>query len=434
VARVTIEVDLPPGVEITAYERYQDGHGFEVRWPFPEHCRCERCGHEERAHIEFKTTPQAIRDLDVWGQPSFWIYQAPFHRCGRCAYRQHLIPPFKRKDVSYTYRFEHFVLRSLIGSTAEEVARRLGISAETVERIMEYQLAEERQIDPTRVITDIGLDELSLKKRHRLYVTLMTDLSDPERPQILAVERGKDTAAAQKCLDRLTEEQRQQIRTHRVDMGAVYPAVCAARLKNSRAVTDRFHVAKKFNEVVDALRKKKTREYKATLNKAERKAFRSQMWVFRRDPESLTAEEKQALEGLSETLPELEELYRLRVRFKEIFDTARDRTTAARWLRKLRGEAERLGLDLGPFFETYDRWKTEILNYFDARQTSAAVEGINNKARVITKRTYGLKSARSLWDRLILDLNRASEAIGRTIEQIRQIAKGLTVFFDPSRA
>ena len=40
--------------------------------------------------------------------------------------------------------------------------------------------------------------------------------------------------------------------------------------------------------------------------------------------------------------------------------------------------------DLGSFFETYDRWKTEFLNYFDARQTSAAVEGINNKARVIT--------------------------------------------------
>ena len=35
-----------------------------------------------------------------------------------------------------------------------------------------------------------------------------------------------------------------------------YPAACATRLKNSRAVTDRFHVAKKFNETVDALRKK----------------------------------------------------------------------------------------------------------------------------------------------------------------------------------
>jgi hypothetical protein len=57
VASVTIEVDLPPGVEITGYERHQDGHGFEVRWPLPERRRCERCGHEDRAHIEFKTSP-----------------------------------------------------------------------------------------------------------------------------------------------------------------------------------------------------------------------------------------------------------------------------------------------------------------------------------------------------------------------------------------
>lgn len=110
-------------------------------------------------------------------------------------------------------------------------------------------------IDPERVITDIGLDELSLKKRHRLYVTLMTDLSDPSQPKVLAVARGKDTAAALKCLDQLSEEQRQQVRTHRVDMGSASPAACAARLKHSRAVTERFPVAKKFNEVVDGLRK-----------------------------------------------------------------------------------------------------------------------------------------------------------------------------------
>src|SRR3954447_16216268 len=176
-----------------------------------------------------------------------------------------------------------------------------------------------------------------------------------------------------------------------------------------------------------------TREHKAKLNRAERKAFRSQMWAFRRDPESLTTEEQQALEGLFETIPDLKELYRVRLRFKEIFDTARDRTTAARWLRQLRRETEELGLDLGPFFETYDRWKTAILNDFDARQTSAAVEGINNKARVITKRAYGLKSADGLWDRLILDLNRASEAVGSSIEQIRRMAHGLKALFDWSR-
>jgi transposase len=169
------------------------------------------------------------------------------------------------------------------------------------------------------------------------------------------------------------------------------------------------------------------------LTKSERKAFRSQMWAFRRDPGGLTPEEQRALEGLFETIPKLKELYRVRLRFKAIFDTAPNRTTAARWLRGLRREAERLGLDLGSFFATYDRRKTEILNYFDARQTSAAVEGINNEARVITKRAYGLKSADSLWTRLILDLNRASEAIGWSIERIRQMTQGLKALFDPSR-
>ena len=53
------------------------------------------------------------------------------------------------------------------------------------------------------------------------------------------------------------------------------------------------------------MRKNITREYKAKLTKDQRKAFRSQMWAFRRDPESLSAEEKQALEALFEKIPAL---------------------------------------------------------------------------------------------------------------------------------
>ena len=51
-----------------------------------------------------------------------------------------------------------------------------------------------------------------------------------------------------------------------------------------------------------ACTKNVTREYKAKLTKDQRKAFRSQMWAFRRDPESLSAEEKQALEALFEKM------------------------------------------------------------------------------------------------------------------------------------
>jgi hypothetical protein len=157
------------------------------------------------------------------------------------------------------------------------------------------------------------------------------------------------------------------------------------------------------------------------LSKAQQERFRSLMWEFRRDPKDLKPEQREGLDRLFAEVPVLKDVYDVRVRFKEIFDTAPDRATAEEQLAELRARTESLGLDFGKFWTTYDNWKEGILNYFDERYTSAAVEGINNKARVITKRCYGVKSSGTLWNRLILDLNRASEAVGRTIGELREI-------------
>jgi transposase len=176
--------------------------------------------------------------------------------------------------------------------------------------------------------------------------------------------------------------------------------------------------------------KKITHGYKKKLTKAQRKEFRSLMWEFRRDPSSLTGEEKAKLAKLFEQLPELGKLYDLRVEFKRIFDETQDRHEAelalTAWIVKL--------LEAFPemdqaFVKTYERWQEEILNYFDGRHTSGVVEGINNKARVITKRAYGLKTASSLWTRLVLDLNLAAEAVGPTIQAIRTIATAFRPIF-----
>src|SRR6516165_2630721 len=255
-ANVTIDIDLPEGVTITSYERCGEAHGFEVDWAWPELCCCQRCGHEEKARWEQTGKARVLRDLDVCGQPGFWTYPAAFHRCERCHHRQDLIPPFKRKDASYTYRFEQHVVRLLIGSTGQEVARRRGISAETVTRIVKQQLSAAKVVDPERVITDVGMDEISLKKRHKLYVTILTDLTRPEHPEVLAVMPGRDEAAATKCLECLTPPQRAGVRSYRVDMGPAYNSVCARLLPKAAGVIDRFHVAKLWNDAIDGERKK----------------------------------------------------------------------------------------------------------------------------------------------------------------------------------
>ena len=53
------------------------------------------------------------------------------------------------------------------------------------------------------------------------------------------------------------------------------------------------------------------------------------------------------------------------------------------------------------------------------------MEGISNKARVTTKRCYGVKSSGTLWNRFILDLNRAPEAVGWSIAELREIVTSL---------
>jgi transposase len=128
-------------------------------------------------------------------------------------------------------------------------------------------------------------------------------------------------------------------------------------------------------------------------------------------------------------LPRLRALYEIRVRFQEVFDTAPDRRQALRSLVALWLDILDDFPEMEPFIRTFETWQEEILNYFEARQTSGPVEGINNKARVIVKRSYGLKSADSLWSRLILDLNRGRDVVLHTIGQIQELVAGFRAIF-----
>jgi transposase len=253
---VEIEVDLPEGVRVRGYERHKGAHVFEVDFDLPAQFTCPKCCRESETLVKLKNEIVPVRDLDLFGQPSFWVYQPPLHQCPHCRQRTQLPTPFKRPRAAYTYRFEEQVLELLVGLSVEEVARRLGVSAEMVEGILEHRLSAERTVPAEALITSIGLDELSLKKRHKLYVTVMSDLSDPKHPRVLAVVQGRDRAAAEKCLALLTPQQRAGIRSHRTDMSAVYPLVCSEQLPHSQLVLDRFHVAKHLGELVDRVRKK----------------------------------------------------------------------------------------------------------------------------------------------------------------------------------
>ena len=218
-ANINIDIDLPEGVEITGYERCGDGHGFEVTWPWPERCRCQRCGHEDQARLEQSGKQRVVRHLDVWNQPSFWIYEGVFHRCGHCHHRQDLIPPFKGKETSYTYGFEEHVVRLLIGSTEQDVARRLGISAETVGRIVKNQLQDAKTIDPCGDCRcRHGRDQPEEAAQAVRDAADGPDRSGPPAAVGGKARSGRSGGAGLPGVP--SAAQREQVRSYRVDMGA----------------------------------------------------------------------------------------------------------------------------------------------------------------------------------------------------------------------
>jgi hypothetical protein len=131
-------------------------------------------------------------------------------------------------------------------------------------------------------------------------------------------------------------------------------------------------------------------------------------------------------------LPELERVYWFRWGVPEVLDLATDEVDAAEQLaeyRSLLDEEDEGDAALLEFFATSEEHRAGIRASFAEGKTRGVAEGLNNKARVITKRCYGVKDTQTLWDRLCLDVNWASKAIGWTVQQMHRLANCIRAKF-----
>ena len=153
------------------------------------------------------------------------------------------------------------------------------------------------------------------------------------------------------------------------------------------------------------------------------------MHDFRRRPQDLKPEQTKELETLFNRVPVLGQIYHQRWEATAIFDTAPDRQTAEKQLREWIATMRTTGLDWQPFITMLENHWDGILAYFDEGRSSGPVEGINTKLRVITRRSYGIKSVNTLWTRVLLDVNWAAKKVGEAIADIRQLVGRIQAYF-----
>jgi transposase len=190
-------------------------------------------------------------------------------------------------------------------------------------------------------------------------------------------------------------------------LGAIADFLAAHSDVEAKVVIDRFHVARNYRNDFDKLRKQELRRLRQELPEATYKEVCHGLhWVLRHNYANLNDDDKVRLRRLFQYAPRLQQAYTLREELTAIFNRSLSLTEGRRRLEKWAAKVKRSALAcFNKFLKILHNHLDKIANYFDRRASSGFVEGINNKLKTITRRSYGLKRVDSLFRRLWLDLH-----------------------------
>jgi transposase len=258
----------------------------------------------------------------------------------------------------------------------------------------------------------LGIDEISLRKGGKRFVTIISAKTSTEELKIITVIEGRDEEAVSSFLITIPEEVKVKIETVCIDMSHAYRNAAEKELPHAKIVADRFHVAKAYRKRFDKLRKKELARLKEELPEEDQEQIKGTMWALRKNGDSLDETEEESLAGIFQYSEALGEAYRLREDLTKIFDSDINRNEAKEQIDKWKKDVRESGLGCyDSFLTTLDTWEPYILNYFDERLSSGFVEGANNKAKVLKRRCYGIKSALNFFKRFALDVNLAPKLL-----------------------
>lgn len=343
------------------------------------HCGCLSMNvHQEES--------RCIRNLDVWGRKTFLHFSSRRFKCEDCdkVFTEQL--SFVDSHRRQSSAFEMHVYKSCLASTRKSVAIRELLSHSTVKEIFNRLAALKTKSTSCNTIRVLGIDEISLKKRHRQFVLVLSDIS---RKCVLAVLPDREKKTLEIWIESLSPQSQKSIRFVSIDMWKPYYQAARSKLPHAKVVVDRFHVMKQLNIRLTKLRT----TYQKQCDPETQKLLKGSRWILVRNRSELSKKQEDQLTQILHACPELGTLYLLKEEFRTIFEKIKCREKAARFLDAWCRKAKRTGNKfLAKFVNTFKNWRDQILNYFMERITNGFVEGTNNALRVITRMAFGYRN------------------------------------------
>lgn len=348
-------------------------------------CQQPSSGYDTLEQRRFEFVP-------LWGICVFFLYAMRRVDCRKCGVIVEAVPWAVGKS-HLTKAYAWFLASWAKRMSWKEVATAFHTSWENVFRSVEKAVEWGLEHRDLTGITAIGIDEVLWKRGYK-FLTVVYQIDNGCR-RLLWVGQDRTLKTTLSFFRWLGKERSAALRFVCSDMWKPYLRVIAKKAGQALNVLDRFHIMAKMNKAIDEVR---AHEAKALKAKGLGPVLKNSRWCWLKRPENLTAKQDVKLADLVRFNLQTVRAYLLKESFQHFWDY-RSTGWAIAFLDRWCAQVMRSRIEpMKKVAKTLRAHRLLILNWFRARGLIAlgAVEGLNNRLKVITRRAYGFRTYRAI--------------------------------------
>lgn len=347
---------------------------------------CSGCGKPAPGYDRLSS--RRFEFVPLWQIAVYFVYSMRRVDCPTCGVKVEKVPWCDGKNqLTTTYRW--FLAGWAKRLSWKGVAEAFGTTWQNVFRSVSHAVSwglAERDLSE---VESIGVDEVQWQKGHK-YLTLVYQI-DAGRKRLLWIGQDRTAKTFLRFFRMLGKERSSRLKFICSDMWKPYLKVIGKKAAQAIHVLDRFHIMQKLGKAIDEVRAGEARQMKAD---GYEEVLKHSRWCLLKRPENMT--DKQTVK-LSELLT-----YNLRsVRaylLKEDFQRFWEYVSPG-WAEKFLDQwcTRTMRSKLEPMKKVARSLRTHrelILNWFHAKGEISAgiVEGLNNKVKLTTRKSYGFRT------------------------------------------
>lgn len=374
-------------------ERQRDGRAKQVEISIEPHegipAKCSRClqpapGYDRLPQRSWLFPP-------LWGLKAFFLYAARRVECPtHGVVIEHV--PWSDGKRPVTIAMMCFLARWARHLSWRQTARAFQTSWEAVYRSVEWFVHWGLARRSLEGVQAIGVDEIHWGKGKRAdnFLTVIYQI-DSHCRRLLWVGRRRTQATLRRGLTVLGPALVSGLRYVCSDMWRAYLKVMALKAPQALHVLDRFHITMHLNQAVDQVRRGETGRLRGRPMAEKLKHLR---WKLLRRGSRVRGLAKQRLSGLLQANLATGRAWMLKETFRDFWHY-RSIYWAQAFLSVWTERALRSRIEPMKKVARMLRSHQELLlNWFRAKGeiSAGAVEGLNNKIRVVTRRAYGFRT------------------------------------------